>query len=305
MRATPDVQDSPDYGCIVTPRVSNTSVSGTHVRLSLCAAHALYLVEAKTFPCREMWWVVFFIYGVLCTLSELKCRDFTPHHTWLWSLSWAGLTASYALPMVTSPVLLPNHHYLLAYTALAAFVSFGWRSDDDHIWGTNCRLLLASSMGFAALQKLCSVNFVTGSYFGLMLAKGEFLPLFGSLSQLAAANERTFQAFLENDPGSSSAASLRLWPWLGVVAVALSWATIGVEFVMAVTMWRRPAHPLTAKTWRWFLVLLAPFRQELVFLCVLATLGYGVYATFDAKEAHKWKWLLLVMAPLTAWRLPV
>ena len=163
-------------------------------------------------------------------------------------------------------------------------------------------------MGVATFQKLLSPAFMDGQYFGFMLAKGSFLPLLFDRFEDVAHNKALVARFLEVPPAPGQADPMQIvrlasFPGLALYAKVFSWATVLAELGLCVAMAARPWSRLTQASWLVFLLVLAPLRQELVFLCVLCALGVGVHAQGGDQAQRRWGVLLLVMLPLAVYRL--
>ena len=88
--------------------------------------HGLYALEARGLPLRLVWLVAL----PCATLSRRVLES---------PMLWGGLCLSYAAAIVSGPLALPNHHYLLAYSALAACLSRWSRLDAPACLAENCR----------------------------------------------------------------------------------------------------------------------------------------------------------------------
>jgi hypothetical protein len=254
------------------------------------AVQALMFVENFPFP-----------WGLLLAAPALVLP--WTRAAWRSPFVWGLIAFADAVPLVTRPLFVPNHHFLMTYVALA-FCLAGAGEERARLLATNARWILAGVMALAVAQKLLAAGFP--GYVGFMIATGGFVdPVLGrsAVAGALADNAARAAAFLASAPADGAAQVLRVPAGFGSYARGAAAAIVAVEGGLALLALLRPDRPLFHAAYLGFLGVLGFIRSELLFLSALAMLGLLI----SCARPSRWRWLyvalLLVALPAATLRI--
>jgi hypothetical protein len=263
-------------------------------RLAAAAAlvvQALMFVENFPFP-----------WGLLLAAPALVL----PWTASAWSspIAWGQFALADAVPLLTRPLFVPNHLFLMTYVALALCLAGAGEGRVRRV-AANARWILAGVMALAAVQKLLSVDY--SGFVGFMIATGGFaepvLGRGGAAGGALAENAALAAHFLASVPVDGAAQALRVPARFGAYAGTAAAGIIVVEGALAALAMFRPDRAHFHVVYLGFLIVLGLVRSELLFLSALALLGLLICCA----RPSRWRWLyvalLLVALPAATWRL--
>jgi hypothetical protein len=269
-------------------------------RLALASPHRLAITAALVVQALDFGEIFPRPWGLLLSVPTLAL----PFSRTLWRSAgvWAAIALVDLGSIVTRPLFLPNHHFLIFYVALMLALAGTDPRRPAAITARNAQLVLAAVMGLAAVQKLLSPSYV--DYMGYMMATGGFgEPLLVRIDSLASAvgrNSAEAARFLATPPAASAALQLRVPGSFRLVAAVAAALVVALEGYLALMALARPASRGFHLGLLGFLALLGFIRSELVFLCALAALGL----LLSSDRPSPWRWaylsLLAVATPLAA-----
>lgn len=211
---------------------------------------------------------------LLCVAAVAIVRPATARVPALWLIASAAIT----LRLVTEWPLPDNHIYLLAYWCLAAALAL--QGDDaERDLATSSRLLMAGAMTLAVLWKVVlSPDFLDGRFFRVTLIDD---PRFEAIALLTGgltdAQLRENRAALDPLPAGATLTDVpprHEPPRLRAVATLLTWGGVGIEALLALTLW------MPGSRWR-------PLQHAALLAFCLVTYLVAPVAGFG--------WLLLIM----------
>jgi hypothetical protein len=223
---------------------------------------------------------------------------------WRSPVVWGLIALVDLVPLVTRPLFVPNHHFLMTYVALA-FCLAGATEDRARVLAGNARWILAGVMALAAAQKLLSPDYP--GYVGFMIATGGFAePALGRGAAAAGAladNAAQAARFLASTPAAGAGQPLRVPAGFGGYARAAAAGIIAIEAALAALAVLRPDRALFHVPYLAFLAVLGFIRSELLFLGTLAMLGVLI----SCARPSRWRWLyvalMLVAVPASTARI--
>jgi hypothetical protein len=254
------------------------------------AVQALTFVENFPFP-----------WGLLLAVPVLVLP--WTRAAWRSPIVWGLIALADAVPLVTRPLFVPNHHFLMTYVALA-FCLAGAGEERARLLASNARFILAGVMALAVAQKLLSADYP--GYVGFMIATGGFAdPVLGSSAAAGALADNAALAtrFLASAPADGGVQALRIPAGFGSYARGAAAAIVVVEGALAALALLRPDRPLFHAAYLGFLGVLGFIRSELLFLSALAMIGLVIACA----RPSRWRWLyvalLLVALPAATLRI--
>src|SRR5688500_16719586 len=171
--------------------------------------------------------------AVLFALAALFYRPLQ-RSALFWFLAAAGLGWS----TYQGWPLLDNHRYLINYWILALGFCFV-APDPDRAIATSGRVFIGLTFLLALVQKFLSPDYLDGTYFHFqMLKDSSFTALVESIGGLSPeVQQRNYQALAGLQAHDAQAAPVQLTtsPSLQPLASALTWWTLGIEAVIAIT----------------------------------------------------------------------
>lgn len=173
------------------------------------------------------------------------------------ALFWLLITAILAIGHYRNWYSIDNHKYLMNYWCLAIFFSL-LMPNPRKAMALNAKILIGLAFLFATIWKLISEDYLNGTFFhSALLLDGRFFSvanLFGAINvQTIEQNYNAFQTLLNYD-STHQIIQLQDTPQLGLLAQFLTWWTIILEAVIAITfLW--PEGGVVSK-WRDFPLLL-------------------------------------------------
>ena len=194
---------------------------------------------------------------------------------------WFALTVAFALWIAIDPLRVGNHQFLGVYFCLATgLVLFRrapeWRSQ----WAFNARWLLVGVMAFATIQKLFSPEYVRGDFWGYFFSfglAGKFVfstGLWHTAVSVFQENRETLTALAANGLGDGASAPIEPpFAHFKAVVMALTWATLAAEAVIATTYTLFPRAATTHAFLLVFVGLLLLVRPEVEFASLILVLG--------------------------------
>jgi len=194
-------------------------------------------------------------------------------------LPWAATCALLAAGILARPLDVPNHHFMLTYTAAALALSLSApKGRQGRTLRTNARWLIVALVGIATSQRLLQPTFVDGSYLGYEIARGGFAgPVLRAVEpsgSILRANNEAISEFRQMYPGSAD--DITLEPPVPTVPL---WAYAFVATILAIELWicllflGWPQAVLTHLSLWAFAVTLCVLRQECTFISVVTVLG--------------------------------
>ena len=192
---------------------------------------------------------------------------------------WAVVCLAMLAGIVARPLDVPNHHFMLTYTAAALAISLSASVAQRALHlRANARWLLVALFGLATLQRILQPTFMDGSYLGYEITRGGFAgPVLRSeptTASIVAKNNRAILAFRETPPSPSD--SITLEPSVADVATL---ASAFVVLILAIEVWVcflflcYPQAVLTHLSLWAFAITLGVLRQEFTFISVVCLLG--------------------------------
>jgi len=193
---------------------------------------------------------------------------------------WPLVTIGFLIALVSRPLDVPNHHWMMTYLSAAIAVSVLSTSKDAtriENLQTNTRWLVIVLMGFATLQKLLSTNFINGTYIGFELARGGFagplLKRIPGIGDLVTENADLVQQLHTTPPEVLEQVSLTPFPSFALVAYGFTASILLIEGWLFLGVWLFPKRLITHLSLIAFIVTLTVLRQEVTFISVVCTLG--------------------------------
>lgn len=193
---------------------------------------------------------------------------------------WALVAVGLALGIAGRPFAVANHHFVLTWSSLALALALSAPAEERvELVRHNARWLIVAIMGFAAVHKLISPEFMSGSFLTFGIVAGSFgeplLRFCGNCAGIVEENRQAIAAFRNAVPDSAAALPLRspipdltaVVRGFGVSILIVEAALFGL-FLFAPRS--RAAHFLVLA----FAAGLGIIRQELVFIAVVVALGY-------------------------------
>jgi hypothetical protein len=258
------------------------AIAPTADRLAAAAAlvvQALIFVENFPFP----WGLVLAVPALVLPWTRSAWRS---------PVVWGVLALIDVVPLVTRPLFVPNHHFLMTYVALASCLA-GTGEGRVRLLADNARWLLAGVMALAAAQKLLSGGY--SDYVGFMIATGGFAePMFGRGAAAAGAladNAAQAARFLAAVPVEGAGQALRVPAGFGSYARGAAAVIIAVEAALAALVLLRPDRALFHAVYVGFLSVLGFIRSELLFLSALAMLGLLIACA----RPSRWRWVYVAL----------
>jgi hypothetical protein len=272
-------------------------------RLALASPHRLAITAALVVQALDFGEIFPGPWGLLLSAPTLALAF--SRTLWRSAGVWAAIALVDLSSVVTRPLFLPNHHFLIFYVALMLALAGTDPQRPAAITARNAQLILAAVMGLATVQKLLSPSYV--DYMGYMMATGGFgeplLVRIDSLASIVGRNSAEAARFLATPPAASAALQLRVPGSFRWVAAGAAVLVVALEAYLALMALVRPTSRAFHFGLLGFLGLLGFIRGELVFLCALAALGL----LLSSDRPSLWRWaylsLLAVAAPLAAARL--
>ena len=194
---------------------------------------------------------------------------------------WFALTLAFALWIAGNPLGVGNHQFVGVYLCLATGLVLvhrdsEWRSQ----WAFNARWLLVGVMAFATIQKLFSPEYIRGDFWGYFLSfglAGKFVfgtGLWDSTVSLFQENRETLTTLATNGFGDESSAPIKPpFTYFKVVVMAITWATLAAEAVIAITYALFPRSAFTHTFLLVFVGVLLLIRPEVEFASFALILG--------------------------------
>lgn len=238
----------------------------------------------------------------LVLLASLARRSLCGHPLW-----WATVTVIGGAVLVSRPLFLPNHHYLMTYLALALTLT-GLDRRPLHApieVSEGARTILAAVMACAVTQKLLSPTYV--DFVGYVMATGGFAePVLMQLDTVASAvgrNSAEAAQFFAQAPDPVAAIALRIPAGFGFMAAAWAGFIVVIEAYLAIMALVRPASPLFHLPFVTFLAVLGVIRRELIFASALCALGLLMTSHRPTRWHRAYLVVFAVVAAAAAWRL--
>ncbi|MEM9283420.1 MAG: hypothetical protein AAGA96_16475 [Verrucomicrobiota bacterium] len=213
--------------------------------------------------------------GLIALLGSVVFFDRIAARWW----TWAVVAFALLVAIIMRPIDVPNHHYMLFYTALGLSVCLGAPPERRmELLQVNFRWIVVALMGIATLQRLVQPTFMSGDYLALETAMGGFawpiLKLFPEQVAIAEANKDLVSQLRSAPPSELASVTLTSpVPALPLVAKGFMVMILAIEAWVCLLMWRFPKHWLTHVSIMAFGATLAVLRQELTFISVLCLLG--------------------------------
>ncbi|MDJ0788360.1 MAG: hypothetical protein QNK05_16255 [Myxococcota bacterium] len=201
------------------------------------------------------------------------------------SAAWFAVAGALVVGLALAPLAAPNHHFLLAYAALAVALS-GLLPEParTHALSESSRWLLFGVMLFATLQKALADPYLDGSFFHFLLlhgglGNGWIEPLVPGLAEAVAANTTALGTFLATQPSEGVATALvDPGPRVALLARGLAWLGLAVEAGLAIGLGLAPRSTGTRGLLLAFAFGVFALRQEDVFLASVCALGAATCA---------------------------
>ena len=194
-------------------------------------------------------------------------------------IAWSGLCGVFLLALVSRPLDVPNHHFMLTY--LSAAIALCLSAQGDHqaeLLRKNARWMFVVLMGFATVQKTLQPTFLDGSYLCFEICRGSFakpvLSLGNHYSTVFQQNEQLIHQLRATPPSLLDAVRLQSpVAHLSIVGGLFVFSIIAIEVAMFLGMLLLPQHVATHCLIWLFVASLAVLRQEVTFLSVVCVLG--------------------------------
>jgi hypothetical protein len=191
---------------------------------------------------------------------------------------WLLLTGAMAVGNAVDWYSIDNHKYLMTYWCLALACAFA-SPKPRLVFALNARLLIGLCFAFAVLWKLISPDFLNGNFFHYTLLTDSrfagFSEMFGGMSKAVLTQNRHHVLDLKSYDSLLHAVPLLSSPRLFLLAKLITWWTVGIEGLLAVTF----LCPVDRYLSRW--------RDALLLLFA--------FTTYPVATVPGYGWLLMVM----------
>ncbi|MDN3492108.1 hypothetical protein [Winogradskyella bathintestinalis] len=169
-----------------------------------------------------------------------------------------------------------NHHFMLMFMVLP--VIFYMYHQKRSILLKNIQMLLVIVILTSVVQKLLSSQFMSGDFYYYMMNKGSifgtFLNFFPDSLEVAQSNRASMLALYALDPNEGEHIVLNnVFPYLGQISFLFAWATVAVEFLVAIAILWKPRHIVTHLLFLTMILGILCTRLETGFMALLAICG--------------------------------
>lgn len=191
-----------------------------------------------------------------------------------------------------------NHHFMLLFMVLSVILfSYHKRSD---VLLKNIQLLLAVVVMASVVQKLTSSQFMSGNFYYYMINRGTlfgiFLNFFPDSLEVAKSNSESFLVLQATDPNLAQSIVLKdIIPNLGLISLIFAWATVVVEFMVAISILWKPRSKWTHLLFATMIIGILFTRLETGFMALLAICGFLLCSNLKLRLLY----VIIVMGSIT------
>ena len=169
-----------------------------------------------------------------------------------------------------------NHHFMTMFMVLSVLLySYHKRSD---VLLKNIQIVLVVVVMASALQKLMSSQFMSGDFYYYMTNRGAlfkvFITFFPESLEIAKINSGSIVTLQATDPNIGQSIVLKdISPNLSLISLIFAWATVVVEFMVAIAILWKPRSTWTHLLFTAMILGILCTRLETGFMALLAISG--------------------------------
>jgi len=232
---------------------------------------------------KPLYKIVFIFIGLaLILFSEKKVVN----NLYIWCVFFVILS----FDLLTNYLKEANHHFLLTYVTLVVILYLKGIYNYQ-ILTKNIKYFAIIVVGFAALQKLATREFISGEYYYYMTNVGGFfrplLKYMNGVSEIVHSNGTDIVNLREVDPNDFSKINIQsIHPEIKSISVFFSWVTILFEFLIAIALLVKPKHVITHIFFILFIIGVFLIRLETGFLSILAISGFSLTSNSKIKIVY-------------------
>lgn len=189
---------------------------------------------------------------------------------------WITFFALLAIDLYHAYFWVANHHFMLMFMVLSVLIYCYHKRTDVLL--KNIQILLVVVLMASVMQKLMLSQFMSGNFYYYMLNRGflfkHFINFFAESLEIAKSNRESILALKDTDPNIAQSIVLKnIFPNLGLICLIFAWATVAIEFMVAIALLLKPRSTWTHLLFIAMILGVLCTRSETGFMALLAISG--------------------------------